>query len=196
MQKRLMRSQTDKMLGGVCGGLADYFLIDPVIVRLIFVLITITTGLGILFYPVLWLIMPKAPIGIGPDSLASSAQGWQQQSASGVQQEADAVQYAEQRSSMYVGAHSRPGTYGTSEDMPPSTGETSNLGGMNMPGFGDEHQLSAPPRSRIRRGAGWGGFVLIGLGLMMLSEYFSISTEFVMPLIFMIVGALLVFRRR
>ena len=30
---------------------------------------------------------------------------------------------------MYVGAHSRPGTYGTSEDMPPSTGETSNLGG-------------------------------------------------------------------
>ena len=82
MQKRLMRSQTDKMLGGVCGGLADYFLIDPVIVRLIFVLITITTGLGILFYPVLWLIMPPDDLGIGPDRVASSAQGWHEHSGS------------------------------------------------------------------------------------------------------------------
>ena len=195
MQKRLMRSQTDKMLAGVCGGLADYFLIDPVIIRLIFVLISITTGLGLLFYPILWLIMPKAPLYSGPSGLPNMSEGWQQQ-ADYTAQHGEAGQYVEQHSSMYVGAAARSNIYGAAEGRPPSTGETSYIGGSDAASFGDERGLSAPPRSRARRGVGWGGFVLIGLGLIMLSEYFSISTEFVVPLIFIIVGALLVFRRQ
>ncbi len=60
MQPRLTRSTTESMVAGVCGGLAEYFSIDPVIVRLIFVLVTLTSGLGLPVYLVLWILMPKA----------------------------------------------------------------------------------------------------------------------------------------
>jgi phage shock protein C len=59
MQPRLTRSATESMVAGVCGGLAEYFNIDPVIVRLIFVLVTLTSGLGLPVYVVLWMLMPK-----------------------------------------------------------------------------------------------------------------------------------------
>lgn len=64
MQPRLTRSRTDTMVAGVCGGLGAYFALDPVIVRLIFVLVTLTSGLGIPVYVVLWMIMPKDPIAM------------------------------------------------------------------------------------------------------------------------------------
>ncbi len=66
MYKKLYRSVTDKMLGGVCGGLAEYFEIDPVIVRLIFVLAVIFGGSGILAYIILWIIIPQKPYIITP----------------------------------------------------------------------------------------------------------------------------------
>jgi phage shock protein C len=62
MQPRLMRSRTEVIVAGVCGGLGEYFGLDPVIVRLIFVLVSLTTGLGFIVYPILWLVMPKAPV--------------------------------------------------------------------------------------------------------------------------------------
>jgi len=55
-----MRSRTEVIIAGVCGGLAEYFAIDPVIVRLIFVLVTLTSGIGLLVYPILWMVMPRA----------------------------------------------------------------------------------------------------------------------------------------
>ena len=66
MYKKLYRSITDKMLGGVCGGLAEYFSIDPVLVRLIFVLAVIFGGSGILAYIILWIIIPQKPFIITP----------------------------------------------------------------------------------------------------------------------------------
>ena len=66
MYKKLYRSVTDKMLAGVCGGLAEYFAIDPVIVRLIFVLAVIFGGSGILAYIILWIIIPQKPYIITP----------------------------------------------------------------------------------------------------------------------------------
>jgi phage shock protein C len=66
MYKKLYRSVTDKMLGGVCGGLAEYFAIDPVIVRLIFVLAVIFGGSGILAYIILWIVIPQKPYIITP----------------------------------------------------------------------------------------------------------------------------------
>lgn len=60
MDKKLTRSNNDKMVGGVAAGLADYLNIDPVIVRLIFVLLTLKGGIGPVLYLVLWLIMPEA----------------------------------------------------------------------------------------------------------------------------------------
>ncbi len=58
MQTQLKRSD-DRILAGVCGGIANYFGIDPVIVRLVFVLSVLFAGAPILLYPILWLIMPE-----------------------------------------------------------------------------------------------------------------------------------------
>jgi phage shock protein C len=56
--KRLYRSKKERILGGVCGGLAEYFEVDPTIVRLLMVLL-LFTGSGILFYIIAWIIMPE-----------------------------------------------------------------------------------------------------------------------------------------
>jgi phage shock protein C len=64
--ERLYRSSTQRMLGGVCGGLGEYFNIDPTLVRIVYILVTIATGvlLGIGLYIVLWLIVPsEASVG-------------------------------------------------------------------------------------------------------------------------------------
>ncbi len=61
MEKRLQRSRTEKMLGGVCGGLAAYFGIDPTLVRVLWVAMTLVVGIGILLYIILWLVMPLEP---------------------------------------------------------------------------------------------------------------------------------------
>lgn len=59
MKKRFVLSQTDKKLGGVCGGLADYFGIDSLIVRLAFVALILGWGSGLLLYILLWILAPK-----------------------------------------------------------------------------------------------------------------------------------------
>lgn len=59
--KRLYRSRTDTLLGGVCAGLAKYFNLDPTVVRLIFVLLFILAGQGLLIYLILWLVVPLEP---------------------------------------------------------------------------------------------------------------------------------------
>lgn len=59
--RKLYRSRTDRVLGGVCGGLGDYFQIDPVIIRLLFVLLAFVSGIGILLYVIAWLIIPSNP---------------------------------------------------------------------------------------------------------------------------------------
>lgn len=60
--KRLFRSNIDRKLCGVCGGIAEYFRIDPTLVRLAWVLLTFFGwGSGILIYIVAAIIMPEAP---------------------------------------------------------------------------------------------------------------------------------------
>ena len=60
--KRLYRSRKNAMLGGVCAGLGEYFGIDPTIVRLIFVLLFLFGGHGLLIYLILWLVVPRQPV--------------------------------------------------------------------------------------------------------------------------------------
>jgi len=62
MEKRkLYRSTKDKMIGGVCGGLSDFFNVDVTAVRLLFVLMAIFGGHGLLIYLILWLVTPLEP---------------------------------------------------------------------------------------------------------------------------------------
>lgn len=59
--KTLYLDTTDRMIGGVCGGLARYFDIDPTLVRLAFVLFTTFGGGGVLAYVILWVVLEPAP---------------------------------------------------------------------------------------------------------------------------------------
>ncbi|MBR9681908.1 MAG: PspC domain-containing protein [Candidatus Altiarchaeota archaeon] len=59
--KRLYRSGEDKMIGGVCGGLAEYFEIDPTLVRLAWAVSVFFWGTGVLAYILAWIIVPRNP---------------------------------------------------------------------------------------------------------------------------------------
>jgi len=56
--KRLYRSKNNKVFGGVCGGLGDYFDVDPVLIRVIWVILGLS-GVGLLAYFIAWIIMPE-----------------------------------------------------------------------------------------------------------------------------------------
>jgi phage shock protein C len=81
MDKKLYRSSTNAMLGGVCGGLGEYLGIEPTLVRLLFVLLALSSGAGVLLYLAMWLIVP----------LEGSTTGttWQQTLRQGTQEMAD-----------------------------------------------------------------------------------------------------------
>lgn len=59
--RRLYRSQSQRMLGGVCGGLGEYLAIDPTLIRVLFVAAAILAGHGILLYLILLLLVPVEP---------------------------------------------------------------------------------------------------------------------------------------
>ena len=61
MKKRLYRSKKDKMLAGICGGLAEYFDVDPSLVRLATVLLCLYAGTGLLVYIIAAIIIPEDP---------------------------------------------------------------------------------------------------------------------------------------
>ncbi len=78
-QERLYRSQTDKVFGGVAGGLAEYFNIDVVLSRVVFVLLALFGGSGGLIYIVLWIAIPKRPFSFS----SSTGDSTQQTTSSG-----------------------------------------------------------------------------------------------------------------
>jgi phage shock protein PspC (stress-responsive transcriptional regulator) len=60
--QRLYRSRTDRILGGVCGGLSTYADIDPNIIRILWVALTIiSVGIGVVAYIVAWILIPEEP---------------------------------------------------------------------------------------------------------------------------------------
>jgi phage shock protein C len=60
--KKLYRSRNEIMLGGVCGGLAEHFVADPTLVRVIFVALALMGGPGLLLYLIMWIIVPQEPV--------------------------------------------------------------------------------------------------------------------------------------
>jgi phage shock protein C len=59
--RRLYRSKTDRKLAGVCGGLAQYFNLDATLIRVLFVLLAVLGGSGLVLYLAMWIIVPKEP---------------------------------------------------------------------------------------------------------------------------------------
>lgn len=180
MKSRLVRSRRDAVIAGVCGGLGEYFQIDPVIVRLIFVLVTLTSGIGFLLYSILWIIMPKAPPG-APSVFSGVGQPMEEHSAV-FSRQAYQPQYARQS-----GSAEAPFPDPSAES--PSTGQTINL-------RLDPSTSMSAPNAAPRRRLNWAGIVLIGLGLIFLAEQFGIDTDIVFPLLMIVVGGMLIFRHR
>ena len=60
--KRLFRSRKDRILGCVCGGLGTYFNLDPVLMRLIWVVLFFFAGFGLLAYILAWIVIPEEPL--------------------------------------------------------------------------------------------------------------------------------------
>ncbi len=61
MQKRLYRSRKDEVIGGVCGGIAEYFGVDSVLIRLLAVFAVLFGGGGLMAYIIMWIIIPEEP---------------------------------------------------------------------------------------------------------------------------------------
>jgi phage shock protein C len=59
--KRLYRSRTDRQFAGVCGGIADYLAIDPTLIRILWVILALAGGPGLILYIILMLVVPEEP---------------------------------------------------------------------------------------------------------------------------------------
>lgn len=199
------------MIAGVCGGLGDYFGVDPVIVRLIFVLLTLTTyGAGLVIYAVLWAVMPKsasvppAP-GSQPDQVAQLSQG--------TAQDMYVRQAAGAREAMPVSRVASPPPF--SGQIPPAqynfdplTGEPINREGAAT---GQTVQLDydpmqhpptvvggpppAPQAAARGRRWRWLGFTLLAIGALALADAMGINSDIVFATLMIAVGLLLLRRK-
>ena len=59
--RKLYRSRTNRKVAGVCGGLAEYFNLDPTLIRVLFVALAVLGGSGIVLYLAMWIIVPRQP---------------------------------------------------------------------------------------------------------------------------------------
>ncbi len=64
MSNRIYRSRTDSTIAGVCGGLGEYFNIDPTMIRILFVVLLFVDGVSLLAYILAWIIIPKQPLTV------------------------------------------------------------------------------------------------------------------------------------
>ena len=61
-RQRLVRPRADRKIAGVCAGFAEYFDLDVTVVRLAWLFIALMTGVGLIAYPIAWIVMPEEPL--------------------------------------------------------------------------------------------------------------------------------------
>jgi phage shock protein C len=59
--RKLYRSKTNRQVAGVCGGLAEYFNLDATLIRILFIVLAVLGGSGVILYVAMWIIVPKQP---------------------------------------------------------------------------------------------------------------------------------------
>jgi|SRR5579859_2499391 len=201
MQPRLTRSRTEIILAGVCAGLGEYFGVDPVIIRLIFILVTLTTGLGLLIYPILWLAMPRAPLPTPVQPYAL-----QQEQPTYIMPEPATRDRQPVMQSRVAG----PRTY-TDAPPPPSAYQYDPLTGQPIsqppPAVSQTIQLPDDPQIQgqpimplplarpHRKSKGWGGFILLSIGILGLANALHINMDLAFPVLLIGLGMLLLLRR-
>src|SRR4051812_33672530 len=228
MQPRLMRSRTEVIIAGVCGGLAEYFAIDPVIVRLIFVLVTLTSGIGLLVYPILWLVMPKTGATAGgaqlfphdADEWRRRAQAFCEEASRVGKRWGGEVREVLRHGQPAASPHSRPAAPPRYADAPPppdaynfdpqtglpinppepTTGRTVNLridpteANLSVPPPPPPFQQPQPAPARQGKRGRMLGFILLGVGVLVLANIFNID-RYVFPLLLIGAGAMLLRKR-
>ena len=100
--KRLYRSNSDKMLGGVCGGIGVYLGIDATFVRIFFVVLTLAEGIGLWVYLLLWLLLP-AEGHSGASSPTNGAEELASRAREMGDELRDAVSQPNPKSTMFIG---------------------------------------------------------------------------------------------
>jgi phage shock protein C len=155
MTRRLYRSVDERVLGGVAGGLADYFDLDPALVRVAWaVLIFATAGTFLLLYIVMWIVVPEAPAGYAP----TAAQPPAAPSTGGAQ--------------MAAGAEPEPGA--------PTPGTEASTAG-NEPGSGTRSSIAQDwmtRRGERRRYRSGGGGLVLGAILILVGVWFLARDAF------------------
>lgn len=205
MQPRLSRSTSERMVAGVCGGLAEYFNIDPVIVRLIFVLVTLTSGIGLPVYVLLWVIMPRGAAVPGQGPLEQRTQQFGEEfSQFGQQLSQEASRFGRevlvgQRAEEAQRRSAQPGREQPEYRFDPAagpegplTGRTVNLG----PPPADLPASYAQPTPRRARRWNTLGLILVGIGGLIFLEQFGIDMSLIFPTLLIVAGAILMRRKR
>ena len=59
--RRLYRSRDDRVVAGICGGLGEYFQVDPVLIRILWIVLIFAGGAGVLLYLLMWILIPRQP---------------------------------------------------------------------------------------------------------------------------------------
>ena len=107
MKTYLYRSESNRMLGGVCGGLGDYLALDPVFIRFFFVLLFFGHGSGMMLYLILWIIMPnKSKVQEGKnfeDNIKDSAENFGERVQTIGQEFGEAMRSPNPQAGMIVG---------------------------------------------------------------------------------------------
>jgi len=177
MQRRLYRSQHDRPLTGVAGGMADYFQVDPTIMRLLWVLLAIFTGgVAILAYVVMAVVVPAAPApapGIEPGAVGGGDAGADTGEAQDSDDEPEGMEGAPQQ-------HTTPPTPDAAQTYRPYASEQ--------------------PAGRGMGGAAFVGLALLVIGILALLDSLGLFAQFdawrLWPLLLIAFGAFLVLRRR
>lgn len=175
MEKRLYRSRTDRMIGGVCGGLGKYFDVDPTLIRLAFVLMFVFGGSGLLLYFILWIVLPEE--GRTYTSPEETARANAQEIANRAKQMGEEVRSAFGNSASSTSTADQIPVAGT---LPESAGE---------------------PTAMSSRGPWIVGLILVGLGVIFLlhnivPNFFSLGQTW--PILLILIGVLMlvnVFRK-
>jgi len=170
------------MIAGVCGGLAEYFGVDPTIVRVAAVLLALADGLGIVAYLILWIVVPEE----GDRSM--NEQGSSNQHGEG------------QPSEMPPGGAGAAATPGQ-EPAPPTAAAQAPAAPPPAPPMPPPAQPQPPgqpaPHGSGRRSAGvTGGIILIAIGLVFLVNIFFPAWDIwtLWPLILVIIGVVIIVR--
>ena len=169
MEKRLYRSRTDKMIGGVCGGLGRYFNVDASLIRLAFVLLFVFGGSGFLLYLILWVILPE-------EGRTYTSQ--EEMSRANAQEIADRAKQFGQDVKTAFGGPATDAGQGVTGDSTPT--------GM----------LSEPARRTSTNGAWVIGIIMIVLGgLFLLDNLTLLSFGQLWPVVLILIGGAMLFNQ-